>query len=133
MAGGSVHLADLKSFETTGEMPALSILLLPNDHTTGTNPSFPTPRACSWPDNDLALGRIVEGLSHSRFWKDMLILVIEDDSQLGMDHVDGHRTMAFCVSPYTLRGAVVNEEFTITPRAAPDDGTGARSAGDEPL
>jgi YVTN family beta-propeller protein len=107
------YLAELKEFEVSGEMPALSILLLPNDHTTGTKPGFPTPRAAV-ADNDLALGRIVEALSHSRFWKETLILVIEDDSQLGMDHVDGHRTMAFCVSPYTRRGAVVSEVYNHT-------------------
>ena len=107
------YLADLKGFEASGEMPALSILLLPNDHTTGTKPNYPTPRAAV-ADNDLALGRIVEGLSHSRFWKETLILVIEDDSQLGMDHVDGHRTIAFCVSPYTRRGAVVSEVYNHT-------------------
>lgn len=107
------YLADLKSFDASGEMPALSILLLPNDHTTGTRPGFPTPRAAV-ADNDLALGRIVEALTHSRFWKETLILVIEDDSQLGMDHVDGHRTIAFCVSPYTRRGAVVNEIYNHT-------------------
>ena len=107
------YLADLKGFEASGEMPALSILLLPNDHTTGTRPNFPTPRAAV-ADNDLALGRIVEALTHSRFWKETLILVIEDDSQLGMDHVDGHRTIAYCVSPYTRRGAVVHEIYNHT-------------------
>jgi len=107
------YLTDLKGFEASGEMPALSILLLPNDHTTGTRPNFPTPRAAV-ADNDLALGRIVEALTHSRFWKDTLILVIEDDSQLGMDHVDGHRTIAYCVSRYTRRGAVVNEIYNHT-------------------
>lgn len=107
------YLADLKSFEASGKMPQLSILLLPNDHTTGTKPSFPTPRAAV-ADNDLALGRIVEGISHSRFWKETLILVIEDDSQLGMDHVDGHRTIAYCISPYTRRGAVVSEVYNHT-------------------
>jgi hypothetical protein len=62
-------------------------------------------------DNDLALGRIVDGISHSKFWKDTLILVIEDDSQMSLDHVDGHRTVAFCVSPYTRRGGVVSEMY----------------------
>jgi YVTN family beta-propeller protein len=107
------YLAELKEFEQKGAMPALSILLLPNDHTTGTKPNYPTPRAAV-ADNDLALGRIIEGISHSRFWKETLILVIEDDSQLGMDHVDGHRTIAYCVSPYTRRGAVVSEVYNHT-------------------
>jgi hypothetical protein len=107
------YLADLKAFEASGEMPALSILLLPNDHTTGTRPNYPTPRA-SVADNDLAFGRIVDALTRSRFWKETLILVIEDDSQLGTDHVDGHRTIAFCISPYTKRGAVVSEIYNHT-------------------
>jgi phospholipase C len=65
-------------------------------------------------DNDLALGRIVEGISRSRFWKETLVLVIEDDSQSGLDHVDGHRTVAFCISPYTRRGVVVSEPYNHT-------------------
>ncbi len=107
------YLSDLKGFEASGTMPALSILLLPNNHTAGTRAGMPTPRA-SVADNDLALGRIVDALTHSRFWKDTLILVIEDDSQLGMDHVDGHRTLAFCISPYTRRRAVVSEAYNHT-------------------
>lgn len=106
-------LADLKKFEASGAMPALSILLLPNNHTSGTQPGMPTPRA-SVADNDLALGRIVEALTRSRFWKDTLIVCIEDDSQLGLDHVDGHRTLAFCISPYTRRGEVVSEPYNHT-------------------
>lgn len=107
------YLADLAQFEKSGKMPALSIMLLPNDHTSGTSPGMPTPRAAV-ADNDLALGRVVEAISRSRFWKETLILVMEDDSQLGVDHVDGHRTLAFCVSPYTRRGAVVSEPYTHT-------------------
>src|SRR5213078_2568117 len=93
-------LADLDGWEQKGTMPALCMLLLPNGHTAGTRPGIPTPRALV-ADNDLALGRIVDRLSHSRFWKETLVLVIEDDSQFGLDHVDGHRTVAFFVSPYT--------------------------------
>ena len=63
------------------------------------------PKAC-FADNDLALGQIVEGLTHSKFWKSMLILVVEDDAQAGLDHVDGHRTVAQVISPYSRRGAV---------------------------
>lgn len=107
------YLGDLERFEASGVMPDLSILLLPNDHTSGTAPTQPTPRALV-ADNDLALGRIVEALSHSRFWKETLFLVIEDDSGLGMDHVDGHRTVALCISPYTRRGAVVSEVYNHT-------------------
>ncbi len=106
-------LKDLKGWEANGRMPDLSIMLLPNNHTSGTRVGMPTPQA-SVADNDLALGRIVESLSKSRFWKDTLILVIEDDSQLGVDHVDGHRSVAFCISPYTKRGAVVSEMYNHT-------------------
>lgn len=108
-----IYLKDLARFEREGAMPDLSILLLPNDHTMGTRPGGPTPRAAV-ADNDLALGRIVEGISRSRFWRETLILVIEDDSQLGIDHVDGHRTVALCISPYTRRGAVVSTRYNHT-------------------
>jgi YVTN family beta-propeller protein len=107
------YIAELKTFEAAGKMPDLSILLLPCNHTDGTSPGFPTPRAAV-ADNDLALGRIVDALSHSPFWKETLIMVIEDDSQFGLDHVDGHRTTAYCVSPYTKRGAVVSEMYNHT-------------------
>ncbi|HEY3414314.1 MAG TPA: alkaline phosphatase family protein [Armatimonadota bacterium] len=108
-----LYLKDLSGWQATGKMPDLSILLLPCNHTNGTDPGYPTPRA-SVADNDLALGRIVEGISKSRFWKDTLILVIEDDSQFGLDHVDGHRTVAFCASAYTRRGKVVSEVYNHT-------------------
>lgn len=107
------YIADIDRFEREGKMPNLSILLLPNDHTAGTRAGGPTPRA-TVADNDLALGRIVERLSKSAFWKDTLILVIEDDSQFGVDHVDGHRTVALCISPYTRRGTVVHEQYDHT-------------------
>lgn len=103
-------LGDLARWETAGDMPDLCILLLPNNHTTGTRAGYPTPRA-QVADNDLALGRIVDALTHSRFWSDTLVLVLEDDTQLGLDHVDGHRIPAFCISPYTLRGEVVSETY----------------------
>jgi YVTN family beta-propeller protein len=106
-------LADLKTWEAKKAMPRLSILLLPNNHTSGTRSGMPTPRA-SVADNDLALGRIVDALSHSPFWKETLILVIEDDSQLGVDHVDGHRTAAFCISPYTKRRIVSSAPYNHT-------------------
>ena len=106
-------LEDLDTFERSGRMPSLCMLLLPNNHTNGTSPGYPTPRAMV-ADNDLALGRIVDRLSRSRFWKETLILVIEDDSQLAFDHVDGHRTVAFCISPYTRRKAVISEPYNHT-------------------
>jgi YVTN family beta-propeller protein len=98
-------LSELSRFEMEGEMPRLQIVRLPNDHTSGTSPGKPTPTA-QLADNDLALGRIVDGLSRSKFWPQMAIFVIEDDAQNGSDHVDAHRTIAYAISPYVRRGAV---------------------------
>jgi DNA-binding beta-propeller fold protein YncE len=98
-------LEELAKFERTGEMPRLVILRLPNDHTSGTAPGKPTVTAAV-ADNDLALGRVVEGLSKSRFWPHLAIFVVEDDAQNGSDHVDAHRTVALVISPYTKRKSV---------------------------
>ncbi len=81
------------------EMPAFVLLYLPDDHTGGTRPNFPRP-AASVADNDLALGRVVDAVSHSPYWDDTAILVLEDDAQDGADHVDAHRSMAFVISKY---------------------------------
>jgi YVTN family beta-propeller protein len=104
-------LAHLADWEKTGEMPNLVMIVLPNDHTQGTSPGWCAPKACV-ADNDFALGKIVEGLSHSSFWKDMAILVVEDDAQNGVDHVDGHRTVALAISPYIRRGIVDSTVYT---------------------
>ena len=77
----------------------------PNDHTSGTTRGKPTPTA-QVADNDLALGRVVEAVSHSKFWPQTAIFVIEDDAQNGPDHVDAHRSIAFVISPYVERGTV---------------------------
>ncbi len=98
-------LSHLAEWESAGGMPALVMVILPSDHTAGTTAEWCTPKACV-ADNDLALGRIVDGLTHSRFWKDMAIFAVEDDAQNGVDHVDGHRTVALAISPFTRRGAV---------------------------
>ena len=100
-----VILDHLHEWETKGTMPDLVMVILPSDHTVGTSPGWCVPRACV-ADNDLALGKIVDGLTHSSFWKEMAIFVIEDDAQNGVDHVDGHRTTAFAISPFVRRGSV---------------------------
>jgi len=100
-----IFLKDFAGWEKDGKMPNLAILQLPCDHTFGTTPDVSTPKAMV-ADNDLALGKIVEALSKSRFWSKMAILVVEDDAQNGVDHVDGHRTVALAVSPYVRRGHV---------------------------
>jgi YVTN family beta-propeller protein len=98
-------LHELAEFEKKGDMPRLSILRLPNDHTAGTKPGSPTVLA-ALADNDLALGLVVEGLSRSPFWKEMAIFVVEDDAQNGSDHVDAHRTVALTISPFIKRHTV---------------------------
>ncbi|MCI0364055.1 MAG: hypothetical protein L0219_09260, partial [Phycisphaerales bacterium] len=98
-------IAKLEEFETQGDMPRLTILRLPNDHTSGTSRGKPTPTAMV-ADNDLALGQVVEAISGSKFWPQTAIFVVEDDAQNGSDHVDAHRTVALVVSPYTKRGYV---------------------------
>ena len=85
-------------------MPNFIQLRLPNDHTAGTRPGMPRPTA-SVADNDLAVGRAVEAVSHSAFWNDTAFFVLEDDAQDGADHVDAHRSIAFVVSKYSPRGA----------------------------
>jgi YVTN family beta-propeller protein len=100
-----IFLRHLKDWENGGGMPNLVMIQLPSDHTQGTTPEFSTPKACL-ADNDLAVGQIVEGISHSWFWKSTLILIVEDDAQDGLDHVDGHRTVALAVSPYIKRGSI---------------------------
>jgi hypothetical protein len=94
-------------------MPNLTILQLPSDHTLGTRPGASTPKAMV-ADNDLALGEIVEALSKSPFWKKMVILVVEDDAQNGVDHVDGHRTVALAIGPHVRRGYVDSTFYSQT-------------------
>jgi DNA-binding beta-propeller fold protein YncE len=106
-------LDELAKFESQGTFPNLTIICLPQDHTSGTSPGCPTPAACM-ADNDLALGRIIEGLSRSRFWPKTAVFVIEDDPQGGWDHVSGYRTIAFVASPYAKRGAVVSTQYNTT-------------------
>jgi YVTN family beta-propeller protein len=100
-----IFVNELKKWQTAGKMPNLVIMLLPSNHTRGTSPGTNTPKAMV-ADNDLALGQVVEALTHSPFWRKMAIFVVEDDAQNGVDHVDGHRTVAMAISPYTRRGYV---------------------------
>jgi len=98
-------ISELKRFEKEGEMPRLQIVRLPNDHTSGTTTNKPTPTAFMG-DNDLAFGMFVEAISHSKFWPQTAIFVVEDDAQNGPDHIDAHRTIAYVISPWAKRGAV---------------------------
>src|SRR5262249_4064129 len=106
-------IEELKRFEKEGDMPRLQIMRLPNDHTAGTKSGQHTPIALV-ADNDLALGRVVEAVSHSKFWKDTAIFVVEDDAQNGPDHVDAHRTVALVISPYTKHSQVDSSLYSTT-------------------
>ena len=105
-------LQEFNGFVQNGNLPQLSILHLGNDHTLGTTPGAPTPRAMI-ADNDLALGRVVETISNSPYWKDSAIFVVEDDAQSGPDHVDSHRSVALVASPFAKR-AFVDHSFYST-------------------
>jgi hypothetical protein len=102
---------ELDGYEKTGKMPNLVVMTLNNNHTNGTRPGSPTPRAMV-ADNDLALGRVVERLSKSPFWSKTLILVTEDDPQDGLDHVDGHRTIGLAVGPNIRRGTINSTNYS---------------------
>jgi YVTN family beta-propeller protein len=104
-------LEELAEYERQGDYPNLVVVRLPNDHTTGTSAGTPTPRA-HVADNDLALGRVLEGLSRSSFWESMAVFVIEDDAQNGPDHVDAHRTVALVAGPWVKRGEVVHTMYS---------------------
>jgi YVTN family beta-propeller protein len=95
-------LQEFHAFTQNNTLPQLSILHLGNDHTRGAMPGAPTPRAMI-ADNDLALGRVVEAISNSVYWKDSAIFVVEDDAQSGPDHVDSHRSVALLASPFAKR------------------------------
>jgi YVTN family beta-propeller protein len=92
-------------------MPALTLLRLPNDHTAGGRAGAPTPRAYA-ADNDLALGRVIEMITRSRYWKSTVVFVLEDDAQDGPDHVDSHRSPLLVISAYNRPGVV--HRFTNT-------------------
>ncbi len=108
-----VFLKEFQEFEKKGELPNLVMVYLPQDHTSGTQPNMPTPRA-HMADNDLAVGRLVEAISKSKFWKKSAIFIIEDDPQDGFDHVDGHRSLCLVVSPYAKRKQVVSQFYNQT-------------------
>ena len=100
-----VWTAELQRFVRDGNLPQLEIVWLPMDHLAAGRPGKCTPRACM-ADNDLALGRIVQALSHSPYWRDTVIFVVEDDAQAGPDHTDSHRAPFYAMSAYNRPGTV---------------------------
>ncbi len=106
-----VWLKEFRKFEKEGGLPQLSIIQLPSDHTAGTSPGYLTPRAMV-AENDNALGRMVEVISKSKFWKESAIFILEDDAQDGPDHVDAHRSVGLIISPYVRKGSVDSTMYT---------------------
>ncbi|MDB5285888.1 MAG: phosphoesterase [Mucilaginibacter sp.] len=108
----SAFIKELNDYEKQpgDALPQLMVMALSADHTVGTRPGLPTPNAMV-ADNDLALGRIVEAVSKSRFWKNTVIFVTEDDSQAGWDHVSAYRTTGFVISPYSVLQRKVSTNY----------------------
>jgi YVTN family beta-propeller protein len=105
-----VFLAEFREYEKNGDLPRFIIMSLGEDHTEGTRPGSPTPQACV-ASNDLALGRLVEAVSKSKYWPQIAIFVIEDDAQNGPDSVDAHRTIGLVISPYVRRGYLDSTQY----------------------
>ena len=107
-----IFIEDLKKFEQEGNLPNLIMIFLPNNHTSGSRPGLPIAPA-QVADNDMALGMIVDAVSRSKFWPKTVIFSTEDDPWNGSDHVAGSRSLCFVASPYTKRGAVVSECYSL--------------------
>ena len=106
-----IMLAEYKDFAANGTMPQFIVMSLGEDHTDGTTPGAFTPQACV-ASNDLALGKLVDAVSHGPLWAQTAIFVIEDDAQNGPDHVDAHRTVCLVASPYAKRGVVDSTQYS---------------------
>jgi YVTN family beta-propeller protein len=108
-------IKELKQYEALpgDQLPQLMVMALPADHTVGMREGFPTPRAMV-ADNDLALGRIMEALTKSRFWDSTVVFVVQDDPQSGWDHVSAYRTVGFVMSPYSLLSKTIHTNYNQT-------------------
>ncbi len=107
----ATFLHEFHEYEKSDTLPRFIVMSLGEDHTTGTRPGSFTPRACV-ASNDMALGQIVEAVSHSKYWPETAIFVIEDDAQNGPDHVDAHRTIGLVISPYTKRRHLDSTQYS---------------------
>jgi YVTN family beta-propeller protein len=105
------YIREFREFEKNDNLPRFTVMSLGEDHTTGTRPGTFTPRACV-ASNDVALGKIVEAVSHSKYWHETAIFVIEDDAQNGPDHVDAHRTVGLVISPFTKRKHLDSTQYS---------------------
>jgi hypothetical protein len=104
-------LEEFREYEKNGNLPQFIVMSLGEDHTEGTKPGAPSPQACV-ASNDLAVGRLVEEITKSKYWKDIAIFVIEDDAQNGPDHVDAHRTIGLVISPYVRRKHLDSTQYS---------------------
>ena len=105
-----LHAAEEQSGDN---LPDLMVLSLPDDHTAGISPNFPVPQAMV-ADNDLAVGRIIEAITHSRFWDSTVVFITEDDSQSGWDHISASRTTGLVISPYSVIGHAIHTNYNQT-------------------
>ncbi|MGC8580054.1 MAG: bifunctional YncE family protein/alkaline phosphatase family protein [bacterium] len=106
-------IQELNNYIAQGTLPRFIYIWLPNDHTQETTPGAPTPQSMV-ADNDAGLGMIIDALTHSPFWKDMVIFVTEDDPQGVMDHVDAMRMYALVISPYAKKGYISSVHYSLT-------------------
>ena len=102
---------DFDSLLALNAVPHFQIIRLPNDHTSGSYAGARSPRACV-ADNDLATGKFIEHLSHSKIWNQSVVFILEDDAQDGPDHIDAHRSTAYIVGPYAKRKAVIHTMYS---------------------
>ena len=121
-------LQDFKKDVAAGTVPALSILWVMDDHTGGP----PTPEA-QQADNDLAVGRMIDYISHSKVWSSSAIFIEEDDAQNGVDHVDGHRSPGYIVSPYAVQHGPTDHTYYTQVNMTRHDRANPRSAAHEPV
>ncbi len=108
-----VWMPQFLNYEATNTLPDMEIIWLPDDHTSGFTTGFPIPTAAQ-ADNDLALGRMVDAITHSKDWPTTAIFVEEDDAQDGVDHVDGHRQPVYVISPYAKQFATTADHTSYT-------------------
>jgi YVTN family beta-propeller protein len=117
---------EFDAFVRSGNLPGLEIVYFPNDHNAGTSPGNATPQSYM-ADNDLAVGKLVDAVSHSPYWSSTAIFVVEDDAQDGPDHVDAHRAPALVISPYTQSSKVDSTHYdTASALATMEDLLGMR-------
>lgn len=107
-----IFIDEWKQYEMGDSLPSIMILSLPNDHSAGTSPDFPTPNAMV-ADNDLAVGRIVEMITKSRYWDSTAIFITQDDSQSGWDHISAYRTVGLVLSAYST-GKLITSNYNQT-------------------